>query len=105
MKYDDFFSIRVAYQIPVSIQFGASSSPEEALSNTFEDALIFENLSIFKTLTDDGMIKKVKDYCTYGEIDSETEKLLVDKRGQYTVDKEGKKVMKKFFRQLSMPRV
>jgi large subunit ribosomal protein L30 len=49
------------------------------------------------------MIKKVKDYVTYGEIDDETEKLLVEKRGEKTKDKEGKEVMKKFFR-LSPPR-
>lgn len=29
-----------------------------------------------------GMIKKIKDYVTYGEIDDETYKLLVDKRGK-----------------------
>jgi large subunit ribosomal protein L30 len=45
-----------------------------------------------------GMIKKVKDYVTYGEIDSETEKLLIEKKGEKTKDKEGKEVMKKFFR-------
>ena len=28
-----------------------------------------------------GMVKKVKDYVTYGEIDEETHKLLVEKRG------------------------
>lgn len=60
-QYDDFFSVRVAYQTPVSIQFGDSNSLQEALSNTFEDALIFENLSIFKTLAGDGMIKTFRD--------------------------------------------
>ena len=29
-----------------------------------------------------GMIKKIKDYVTYGEIDDETEKLLFEKRGE-----------------------
>lgn len=41
-----------------------------------------------------GMIKKVKDFVTYGEIDEETKKLLTDKRGEKAVD--GK--MKPFFR-------
>jgi large subunit ribosomal protein L30 len=46
-----------------------------------------------------GMIRKCKDYATYGEIDDETYKMLVDKRG--IKDKEGK--LKKFFR-LQPPR-
>ena len=46
-----------------------------------------------------GMAKKVKDYATYGEIDSETYKLLVEKRGEK--DKNGE--LKKFFR-LNPPR-
>jgi large subunit ribosomal protein L30 len=41
-----------------------------------------------------GMAKKTKDYATYGEIDSETYKMLVEKRGEKT--KEGE--LKKFFR-------
>ncbi|MBW3022557.1 uL30 family ribosomal protein [Candidatus Woesearchaeota archaeon] len=41
------------------------------------------------TKTNIGMVKKVKDYVTYGEIDDETFKLLKEKRG----DKD-----KKFFR-------
>ncbi len=45
-----------------------------------------------------GMIKKVKDYVTYGEIDQETEDLLIKKKGEKTKDKAGKEVMKKFFR-------
>lgn len=45
-----------------------------------------------------GMIKKVKDYVTYGEIDQETEDLLIKKKGEKTKDNAGKEVMKKFFR-------
>jgi large subunit ribosomal protein L30 len=45
-----------------------------------------------------GMIQKVKDYVTYGEIDNETEKLLIEKRGEKTKNREGKEVLKKFFR-------
>lgn len=50
-----------------------------------------------------GMINKVKDYVTYGEIDETVLKLLTEKRGAKTKDKDGKEVMKKFFR-LSPPR-
>ncbi len=45
-----------------------------------------------------GMIKKVKDYVTYGEIDDETYKLLSEKRGEKKGDK-----LKAFFR-LSPPK-
>lgn len=41
-----------------------------------------------------GMIKKIKDFVTYGEIDSDTNKMLIDKRG--IKDIEGN--LKKFFR-------
>ena len=50
-----------------------------------------------------GMINKVKDYVTWGNIDDETEKLLLKKRGKRIKDKEGKDVMRKFFR-LNSPR-
>lgn len=47
-----------------------------------------------------GMIKKVKDYVTYGEIDDETYKELVEKRGREykgrEKDKKGKIEYKKF---------
>ena len=47
-----------------------------------------------------GMIKKVKDYITYGEIDDETYKLLVEKRGEEykgrEQDKKGKIKYTKF---------
>ncbi|VVB64816.1 AAA ATPase domain protein [uncultured archaeon] len=60
-KIDDFSSVRVAYQLPVLIQINDSKDSEEALSNTFEDAFIFENLSIFKELPEEGSIKKFRD--------------------------------------------
>jgi large subunit ribosomal protein L30 len=45
-----------------------------------------------------GMLEKCKDYCTYGEIDDDTYKLLVEKRG---IKKEGK--LQNYFH-LSPPR-
>src|SRR3989338_5678194 len=50
-----------------------------------------------------GMIKKAKDYITWGEIDDETLKLLTKKRGEKTKDEEGKETIKPFFR-LNPPR-
>ena len=62
-----------------------------------------KNFCVLIDKKDLGMIKKVKDYVTYGEIDAETEKLLIEKRGVKTKDKDGKEVMKKLFR-LSPPK-
>ncbi len=60
-KDDRFYSVRVAYQCPVNIKLNAESKTEEALSNTFEDALVFENISLFKDLKGLGLIQKFKD--------------------------------------------
>ena len=59
-EYDPCFSVRVAYQIPTSVNLDQVIGPVEALSNTFEDALVFENISIFKDLQGIGLIKKFK---------------------------------------------
>jgi len=54
------YAIRVAYQQPVKIVFN-TPEPVEALANTFEDALVYENLEMFKTLTGTGLIAKFKE--------------------------------------------
>lgn len=58
---DPFYSVRVAYQCPVNVNLNTESKAEEALSNTFEDALVFENISIFKDLKGPGLINKFND--------------------------------------------
>ena len=45
-----------------------------------------------------GMVKKVENYVTWGEIEEETLKVLREKHLQKTKDKEGNLVEKKFFR-------
>ncbi|MDO9288027.1 MAG: hypothetical protein Q7T83_04485, partial [Thermodesulfovibrionales bacterium] len=60
-KDDQFFSVRVAYQCPVKVNLSAESKTEEVFSNTFEDALVFENISMFKDLQGSGLIKKFND--------------------------------------------
>ena len=50
-----------------------------------------------------GMLKKAKDYITWGILDQETEKLLIEKRQEKTKDKNGKEIVKPFFR-LNSPR-
>ncbi|MBU2496893.1 MAG: 50S ribosomal protein L30 [Nanoarchaeota archaeon] len=39
-----------------------------------------------------GMVKKLKDFVAYGEIDKETLKLLIEKRGNYVGDKRVKEI-------------
>ncbi|WP_247870986.1 AAA family ATPase [Azospirillum sp. TSO5] len=46
--YDRFFSVRVAYQTPIQVTIDDAVGHEEALSSTFEDALVFENLDFFR---------------------------------------------------------
>jgi len=59
-RYEDFhFLVRVAYQSPVLM--GADSFNLEALPYTFEDALVFENLTLFKTINGNGLMRKFND--------------------------------------------
>ena len=57
--YDGSFSICVAYQQPIKVNHGGVSQAE-ALANTFEDALVFQNLEIFKELPGYGLIAKFR---------------------------------------------
>lgn len=57
---DDQYSVRFAYQIPVMTSLAAGSK-DEALPSTFEDALVFENVSFFRNLSGLGLTKKFRD--------------------------------------------
>ncbi|HYC45641.1 MAG TPA: AAA family ATPase [Burkholderiales bacterium] len=54
------YAIRVAYQQPVLVKF-KSSDPQEALANTFEDALLYENLEVLAKLDGTGLITKFQE--------------------------------------------
>ncbi|MGE0637668.1 MAG: ATP-dependent endonuclease, partial [Bacteroidia bacterium] len=62
-KEDKDFPVKVAYQIPLNVTFKNSTEEkiEEVLPYTFEDALVFENIELFKTLPGNGLIKKFKE--------------------------------------------
>jgi predicted ATP-dependent endonuclease of OLD family len=60
-KYDALFAVRVAYQSPVQVKLSETSSPVEALPNTFEDALAYDNLQALRDLKSDGPIGKFRD--------------------------------------------
>ena len=57
----DNFSVRVAYQFPLQVQLNDSSSSVEALPNTFEDALAYDNLPVFRNINLNGAIKKIRE--------------------------------------------
>ena len=52
--------VRVAYQQPVKVSFG-SENDGEAIANTFEDALVYQNIEFFKALEGSGLAKKFRD--------------------------------------------
>ncbi|MFJ2989662.1 AAA family ATPase [Collimonas sp. NPDC087041] len=54
------YSIRIAYQQPINVSF-KSKPPAEALANTFEDALLYENPDLFADLPGYGLIAKFRD--------------------------------------------
>lgn len=56
----NLFAVRVAYQVPVTVGF-AKLAKSEVLPNTFEDALVFENLPFFSQLDGTGLVRKFKD--------------------------------------------
>ncbi len=53
------YSIRVAYQQPISMSFKTAPAAE-ALANTFEDALVYENHKLFAELDGYGLIAKFR---------------------------------------------
>ena len=60
LKVDEFYSIRVAYQVPVFAKLIAEVQASEVISNTFEDAFVFENLETLKQMNDEGLINLFK---------------------------------------------
>jgi predicted ATP-dependent endonuclease of OLD family len=54
------YGVRVAYQQPIQATFKAEG-PAEALANTFEDALVYENLELFKAMKGTGLIGRFRD--------------------------------------------
>lgn len=57
-RYNEFFSVYSAYQIPVLADF--KGKQEEFLPNTFEDSLVYNNLQFFSNLNGNGLVKKFK---------------------------------------------
>ncbi len=70
------FSIRVAYQAPVKITFGGTTG--EALANTLEDALLFENIDLFRLEEGTGLVAKFKKAIESGKTIAELGEKLSD---------------------------
>lgn len=76
--YDDSFSIRVAYQKPVQVTLKEKEESSEAIPRTFEDALVFENINLFRKANGTGLLKKFKEAVTSKNDISELSQALFD---------------------------
>lgn len=63
---DPLFAVRVAYQTPRSVIAPGSVEAQTAHPYTFEDALVFENLSFFAALDGTGLVRKFREAITAG---------------------------------------
>lgn len=80
--------VRVAYQKPVKICI--LDGPEtEVIPNTFEDALVYQNIRIFKSISGIGLIKKFRDIA---KLDDAVE--MQKKVFETLYEKNGKRVQK-----------
>jgi predicted ATP-dependent endonuclease of OLD family len=61
LPIDEFSSVRAAYQSPITIPPFNLGGPTEALANTFEDALVFSNLELFKKIDGIGLVPKFRE--------------------------------------------
>jgi hypothetical protein len=76
--YDDSFSIRVAYQKPVQVTLKGKKESSEAIARTFEDALVFENINLFREANGTGLLKNFKEAVTNKDEISELSQALFD---------------------------
>jgi predicted ATP-dependent endonuclease of OLD family len=53
------YAVRVAYQQPIMASF-KTAAPAEVLANTFEDAIVYENMDLFSTLEGTGLIGRFR---------------------------------------------
>lgn len=93
LAFDDLSAVRVAYQLPVQVTVSdaAEAKAEEALPYTFEDALVFANLPVFRALDGTGLVKKFKDGITKSATAAELgaslfESLKTGKKAEFALD-------------------
>lgn len=93
LAFDDLSAVRVAYQLPVQVTVSeaAGARAEDALPYTFEDALVFANLPVFRALDGTGLVKKFKDgiqkSATAAELGASLfESLKTGKKAEFALD-------------------
>jgi predicted ATP-dependent endonuclease of OLD family len=59
-RYDEQFSVRVAFQTPVAVRLGGSDSQSDIIPRTFEDALMLQNVSRFTSTNLAGLFRKFR---------------------------------------------
>lgn len=57
-EVDDLFAVRITYQTAIDVTLSKTGKTEEALPNTFEDALVLTNPVSFEGKTDKGLARK-----------------------------------------------
>ena len=75
------YGIRVAYQQPIMAQFQAGA-PAELLANTFEDALVYENLAIFKGMNGAGLMGRFRKALEDGSDPADLAKRVLEALGK-----------------------
>jgi len=55
---DEFYSVRIAYQLSVPCTLKDGDAPQEAIANSFEDAFVYSNIDLLKGLTTEGVLLK-----------------------------------------------
>jgi predicted ATP-dependent endonuclease of OLD family len=72
------YGVRVAYQQPVQAEL-IVGKPGEALANTFEDALVYENIKLFKSMDGTGLLGRIrKSLDTASDLNDLAAKLAAD---------------------------
>ncbi len=74
----------------VVVRIRGSAAVNERIERTMKMLRLFKKNRcslVLSTPSNMGMIKKVQDYCTFGEINPETLQLLLEKRGKIKGDK------------------
>jgi predicted ATP-dependent endonuclease of OLD family len=60
LSYPSGYVIRAAYQQPIQTVFKAKAAAE-ALANTFEDALVYENIALFAVMKGSGLMGRIRE--------------------------------------------
>lgn len=60
-EHSHSYGVRVAYQVPIQTMLVEGQEPVELIPDTFEDALAYENIALFRGLKGSGVVKLVSE--------------------------------------------